>query len=150
MILRAAETAEVKQAFRRAAEHNAHPVHQVNDAWRCVAHCFDRRLIREEVAAVYRIVEVLPWGVAFALCINRTVDAALRAYRVGTLYRNEREQVDVNAGLRCFNRRHQAGETAADDDYFIFSHIECSPFEVLLQFCSSRSKSPMLRRTPLL
>ena len=78
VILCAAETTEIEQAFRRTVEHNAHPVHQMDDAWRRFAHRFNRRLVREKVAAVNRIVKMLPGGVAFAFRINRPVNAALR------------------------------------------------------------------------
>ena len=78
VILRAAETAEIQQALWSTAEHNAHPVHEVDDAWRRIAHRFNRRLVRKKVSAVYRIVKMLPGGVAFTFRINRAVNAALR------------------------------------------------------------------------
>ncbi len=60
MMLGAAETAEVEQAFGRAIEHHAHPIEQVDDRRRRLAHRLDRRLMRQEVAAVNRIVKVNP------------------------------------------------------------------------------------------
>ena len=57
---RAAEAAEVEQAFGRAVEGHAHAVEQVDDG-RARSHiCFDRGLVGEEVAAVDGVVEVLP------------------------------------------------------------------------------------------
>src|SRR5690606_31432457 len=82
VMLRSAEAAEIKQAFRSPVKHNAHPVHQVNNTWSRLTHCLNRRLVCEEVPAVYRIVKMLPRGVAFALRIDRSVNAALRAYGV--------------------------------------------------------------------
>ncbi|CDN41770.1 hypothetical protein BN871_AL_00170 [Paenibacillus sp. P22] len=143
VVLRAAEAAEVQQAFRRAAEHDAHPVHQVDDAGGRFAHRLDRRLVGEEVASVDGIVEVLPWGVPFALCIDGAVDAALRAHGVGALDRHEREQVDVHARLGRLDCSHQAGESAADDDNVVFSH----DFEVLLVYRINRSR--YVRRMPI-
>ncbi|MNJ40954.1 hypothetical protein D3C77_358590 [compost metagenome] len=79
MVLRTAETAEIKQALRRPVKHNAHPIHQVDDARSRFAHRFNRRLIRKEVSAVHRIVKMLPRGVTFTLRINGAVNTALRA-----------------------------------------------------------------------
>ena len=67
IVKRAAEAAKVEQTFGRAIERNAHPVEQIDDAGRGVAHGFDRRLVGEEVATVDRVVEMLPGGIAFAL-----------------------------------------------------------------------------------
>ena len=67
IVERAAETAEIEQALRRAVERDAHAVEQIDDARGGVAHGFNGRLVAKEVAAVNGIVEVLPGGVAFAL-----------------------------------------------------------------------------------
>ena len=95
VIERAAEAAEVEQAFRSAVEGNAHAVEQVDDGRRGLAHGLDGRLVGEKVAAVDGVVEVLVGGVAFALEILGGVDAALRADRVRTLDGDDRKQVDV-------------------------------------------------------
>ena len=68
-------------------------------AGRHLAHRFDRRLVGEEVAAVNRVVEVFPGRVAFAFGVDGAVDAALRADRMRTLHRNDREQIDRMARL---------------------------------------------------
>ena len=94
VVERAAEAAEVEQSLGRAVERHAHAVEQVDDAGRRVAHRLDRRLVGEEVAAVDRVVEVLPGGVALALQVLGGVDAALRAHRVRALHRHDREQID--------------------------------------------------------
>ncbi|MNE88190.1 hypothetical protein D3C80_1854700 [compost metagenome] len=60
MALGPAEPAEVEQPLRGAVEHDAHPVHQMDDARRGLAHRFDRRLVRQEVATVDSVVEMLP------------------------------------------------------------------------------------------
>ena len=67
VVERSAEAAEVQQSFRRAIERHAHAIEQVDDPGRRVAHRFHRRLVGEKVAAVDRVVEMLPGGVAFAL-----------------------------------------------------------------------------------
>ena len=68
-------------------------------AGRHVAHDFDRRLVGEEVAAVHRVVEVLPGGVALALQVLGSVDAALGADRVRPLDRDDGEEVNVTSHL---------------------------------------------------
>ena len=94
---RAAEAAEIQNAFRSAIEGNAHAVEQVDDGRSHLAHGFHGRLVREEVAAVDGVVKVQPGGVAFTLQVLGRVDAALRAHRVRTLNRDDREQVHVAA-----------------------------------------------------
>ncbi|MNO58965.1 hypothetical protein D3C76_495410 [compost metagenome] len=89
--LRAAEPAEVEQTLRRAVEHNAHPVHQMDNARCGLAHRFDRRLVGKKVAAVYGIVKMLPRRVTLAFGIHCTVNAALRADRMRSFHRNKGE-----------------------------------------------------------
>ena len=100
VIERAAEAAEVEQAFGRAVEGHAHAVEQVDDGGRRFAHCLDGGLVGEEVAAVDGVVEVLPGGVAFALEVLGGVDAALRADGVRALDRDDGEEVDRCRRLR--------------------------------------------------
>ncbi len=116
LIQRAAEAAEVEQAFRRAIEGNAHAVEQVDDAGRGLAHGLDRRLVGEEVAAVDGVVEVLAGGVAFALEVLGGVDAALRADRVRALDRDDGEQVNFTAHFGDLDDGGKAGEASAYDD----------------------------------
>src|SRR5262249_3900526 len=85
-------------------------------ARRRLAHGLDRRLVGEEVAAVDGVVEVLPGRVALTLRVDRAVDAALRAHRVRAAARDEREDVDLVAGLGELDDGREPGETAADDD----------------------------------
>ena len=99
VVERAAEAAEVEQAFGGAVEGNAHAVEQVDDAGRGLAHGLHRRLVGEEVAAVDGVVEVLPGGVAFALQVLGGVDAALGADRVRPLDRDDGEEVNVTSHL---------------------------------------------------
>ena len=79
---RAAEAAEVEQAFGRAIERHAHAVEHVDDARRGVGHALDGRLVREKVAAVDRLFEMDLGGVTLALGVHARVDPALRADRV--------------------------------------------------------------------
>ena len=53
-----AEAPEVQQSFAGAVEHDAHTVQQVNDTGSGIAHALDQGLVRQEVAAVDRIVQV--------------------------------------------------------------------------------------------
>ncbi|MNW49704.1 hypothetical protein D3C74_271340 [compost metagenome] len=116
MVLRPAKPAEIKQALRRAVEHHAHPVHQVNNAGRCLTHRLNGRLVSQEVPAVYRVVKMLPGRVAFPFRIDGSVNAALRAHRVGTFHRHERKELHRHARFGRFDRSHQAGQAAANDD----------------------------------
>ena len=68
-------------------------------AGRHVAHGLHGRLVGEEVAAVDRVVEVLPGGVALALQVLGGVDAALGADRVRPLDRDDGEEVNVTSHL---------------------------------------------------
>ena len=78
------ETTEIKQTFRCPVEHNAHPVHQVDDTRCCFTHRFNWWLVRKEVAAIHGIVKVNPWGVALTLGVYRSVNATLGTYGVGS------------------------------------------------------------------
>ena len=99
VVERAAKAAKIQKAFGRAIEGDAHAVEQIDDAGGGLAHRFDRRLVGEKVAAIDRVVKVLPGGIAFALEVLRGVDAALRAHRVRAFHRDNREEVDFAAHL---------------------------------------------------
>ena len=123
VVERAAEAAEIEQAFGRAVERDAHAVEQVNDAGGGIAHVFDRRLVGEEVAAVNRVVEVLVSGVAFALQVLGGVDAALRAHRVRALHRDDGEEVNLATHFGDLDNCGQACEASANDDDFRSCHL---------------------------
>src|SRR5690242_10990052 len=116
MMLGAAEAAEIQESLGRAIEHHAHAVEQVDDSRRGFTHPLYRGLIGQEVAAIDSVVEVDVGRVALALGVNRAVDSALRADRVRTLDRNDREQIDLLPGLRELHRGRQTGEPATDND----------------------------------
>ena len=116
VVERAAEAAEVEQAFGGAIEGHAHAVEQVDDAGRGLAHGFDGSLVGEEVAAIDGVVEVLVGGVAFALEVFGGVDAALRADRVRALDGDDGEQIHVAAGFGDLDDRCEAGEPSANHD----------------------------------
>ena len=113
---RSAEAAKVEQPLGRAVEGHAHAVEHEDDARRGVAHGLDRRLVREEVAAVDGLFEVHLRRVALALGVDAGVDAALRTDRVRSLDRDEREEVDGDALFAELDDRHQAGKPAAHHD----------------------------------
>ena len=115
---RSAKAAKIEQAFLRARERHAHAIKQINDRRRHVAHAFDRRLVREKVAAVNRVVEMLRRRIAFAFRVDRAVDPALRADRVRALYRHDRDQIDIVPRLRDLHRRRKTRKPAADDRDF--------------------------------
>ena len=79
LILLTAEIAQIQHAFCRAGERHAHPVKHLDELRRCFDHALYRKLIGQEVAAIYRIVEVLVDGIMLALRVHAGVDAALRA-----------------------------------------------------------------------
>ena len=88
VVERAAEAALVAKAFGRAVEGHAQAVHQVDDPRGPVGHFLDRRLVLQEVAAVDRVVEVLPLVVAeLPGEVVDAVDAALGADAVRALDR---------------------------------------------------------------
>src|SRR5450631_122197 len=122
VIERAAEAAEVEQTFGSAIERNAHAVEQIDDSGSGLAHGLDRRLVREEVATVNRVVEMDPGGIAFALQVLGRVDAALRAHRVRALYRNDGKQVNLTAHLGNLDDGGEACQAAAHYDNFRSCH----------------------------
>src|SRR5437588_13111506 len=111
----AAEASEVEKTFGRAREGDAHSVEEVYDRGGHLAHLLDGRLAGEEVAAVDRVVEVLPGRVALAFGVDRAVDAALRTDRVRALDGHDREEFDRVPALRDLHRRRKSGESAADN-----------------------------------
>ncbi len=132
VVQRPAEAAKIEQPFGRAIERHAHAVEQIDDPRRRLAHVFNRRLVAQEVAAINRVVKVLPGRIALALQILRRVDAALRAHRVRTLHRNDREQIDLAAHLRDLDHGRQSSESAAYDNNFGSRHRSLSTFCGLL------------------
>src|SRR5205807_10310929 len=60
MMLGSAKTTKVEQSFIRSRKRHSHAIEQVDDRRRHLAHGFRRRLIREKVAAINRVVEMLP------------------------------------------------------------------------------------------
>src|SRR5271157_511145 len=121
-----AEAAKVEQTFRRAVKRNAHAVEQVNDSGRGLAHVFDRRLVAEEIAAVNRVVEVLPGGIALALEILCGIDAALGADGVRALHRDDGKKINAAAHLRDLDHGGKSGQSAAYHNDFGSCHY-CLP-----------------------
>jgi len=115
---RSAKAPEIDQAFLRARKRDAHPVEQIDDLRRHLAHSLDGRLVRQKVAAVNRVVEMLGGRIALPLRVDRAVDAALRADRMRALDRHDRDQIDVVSLLGDLHRRRQSCQTAADNRYF--------------------------------
>ena len=76
---RSTEATKIEQPFGSAVERDSHAVEHEDDARRCVAHSLDGRLVGQEVSAVGGFFEVDLGAVAFALGVDRGVDAALRA-----------------------------------------------------------------------
>ena len=150
VVERAAETAEIEQAFGRAVEGYAHAVEQVDDAGRGFAHGFDGRLVGEEVAAVDGVVEVLAGGVAFALEILGGVNATLRAYGMGALDRDDGEEVDVAACFRDFDDCCEPGQASANHD----DSGCCHSLSVLSNACKTAARklarpAQLMRRVEL-
>ncbi len=121
-LLGAAESAQVKQAFRRTVEHHAHAVEKVHDAWRRFAHAAHLRLVGQEIAAVDGVVEMLVHAVAFALGVQGRVDAALCAGGMRALEGHQREQVNLQSGFHNFERCHKPGKAAAYNGYSSVNH----------------------------
>ena len=91
VVERSAEATKIKQALRSTIEWHTHAIEQIDDCGRGVAHRFHGRLVGEEIPAINRVVKVLPGRVALALQIFRGVNSTLRADRMRTLDRHDRE-----------------------------------------------------------
>ena len=126
LVLLAAEVAEVENALRRARERHAHAVEHLDELRRGLDHALDSELVGEEVAAVDRVIEMLVDGIMLALRVHAGVDAALGAEGVGALDGAVGEEVYLAAALANLERRHEAGEAAADDDDLIFWFVSHS------------------------
>lgn len=74
-------------------------------------------MIGEKIAAVGRFFEVNLGTVAFALGIDRGIDASLGADGMRTFDGNEGNQIDGHSGFAQFDDGHEARETSADDDH---------------------------------
>ncbi len=127
LVERAAEAAEVEQAFGGAVEGDAHAVEQVDDGGALRGHVLDGRLVGEEVAAVDGVVEVLEDVVAFALEVLGGVDAALGADGVRALDGDDGEEVDGAAGFGDLDDGGETGEASAyyDDAWCCCCHGAC-------------------------
>ena len=77
--LRATESAQVKKTFRSAIEHDPHAIEKVHDGRSRLAHARHHGLVRQEIAAVDGIVDVLPDRIAFTLGVEHRIDTALCA-----------------------------------------------------------------------
>jgi hypothetical protein len=111
---RAAEPAKIEQAFFGPRKRHAHPVEQINDLGRHLAHPLYRGLIGQKIPAVNCVVQMLRRRIAFALGIYGSVYAALRAHRVRPLHRHHGNQVNI---VPCFGDLHcgcKARKPAAD------------------------------------
>ena len=77
--LRTTESAQVKKAFRSAVEHDPHAIEKVHDGRSRLAHACHHGLVRQEIAAIDGIVDVLPDRIAFTLGVEHRIDTALCA-----------------------------------------------------------------------
>ncbi len=139
LVERAAEAAEVEQAFGGAVEGDAHAVEQVDDGRALRGHVLDGGLVGEEVAAVDGVVEVLEDGVALALEVLGGVDAALGADGVRALDGDDREEVDGAAGFGDLDDGGEAGEASAYDDDAGCCCCHCLVFPLFALNLSKRS-----------
>ncbi len=116
LVERSTEAAEVEQTLGCAVEGDPHAVEQVDDRRTLRSHVLDRGLVGEEIAAIDSVVEVFEDGVALALQVLGCVNAALRADRVRALDRDDREQVDLAAGLSDLDDGRETREASSYDD----------------------------------
>src|SRR5471030_2408690 len=106
----AAKPPKIQQTFRRTVEGNTHAIQQIDDGRRSLTHGLDRRLVGKKIAAVNRVVKVLPRGIAFALEVLGSVNATLRAYGVRSFHRHDGKQINVTTGFCDLDDRRQPGE----------------------------------------
>ena len=114
MMFGAAEAARVQESFLRARKGNSHAIEEVDNCGGHFAHRFRGWLIREKVPAVNGVVKMFPRRIAFALGVDRAVDAALRANRVRALHRHDGKEIDVMTGFGNLHPSRQSGKAAAD------------------------------------
>jgi len=113
----------VAEAFGGAIERDAQAIHEVDDARAPIAHFLHGRLMLEKVAAIDRVVEMLPLVVALLTReVVDAVDPALRADAVGALDGHQAHEIHVEAELSELHGGGQAGQAAADDKYALFGH----------------------------
>ena len=87
-------------------------------------HLLDGRLVLQEIAAIDRVVEVLPLAVAqLPRLIVAAVDAALGTDAVRAFDRRQAHQVDGNSQFGQFHGGCQARQTAADNHHALFGHL---------------------------
>src|SRR5687768_12559127 len=115
---RSTKPPEIHQAFLCSRKWNSHPIEQVDDLRSHIAHSLNRGLVRQKVAAVHRIVEMLRRRVAFAFGVDRAINAALCTHRVRAFYRHDRYEID---SVTRFGYLHRGGEpckpAAYDGDF---------------------------------
>jgi len=58
-----------RASLRRAVEHDAHAIQQINNSRRRFAHALYERLICQEIATINCVVKMFRGGVAFALLV---------------------------------------------------------------------------------
>src|SRR6185295_16365332 len=109
------EASKIKEPFARAREGHTHPIEEINDRWRHLAHRFCRRLAGKKVAAINRIVKMFPGGIAFAFCVDCAINTALRADGVGALDGNNREKINCMARFSDLHCRRKACKPATDN-----------------------------------
>ena len=113
--LRTAESAQVKQTLRGSIEHYAHAVEHVDDFWGGFAHGAYLRLVRQKVATVNGVVEVLVYRITFTFGVQRGVYAPLRTGGMRALEGNERKQVNAQARFYDFQSSHQPRKASANN-----------------------------------
>jgi hypothetical protein len=91
VVQRSAEPAEIEVPFRRPVELHAHPIQEVDQIRRGIAHRLAQRLIGEEVAAFDGVDEVDLGGVVFSPDVDGAVDPPLGADGMGAPHRHHGE-----------------------------------------------------------
>ncbi len=124
---RAAEPPLVAETLGSPVERDPKAIHQVDDSWTPLGHFLDGRLMAKKIAAVYRVVKVLPLGVAeLARQVVDAVDAALGTHAMGAADRSEAYQIHLDSQFGQFHRGGQPGQPSSDDHNTAFGH-QCVP-----------------------
>src|SRR5579864_1409678 len=118
MVQRAAKAPKIQQTLWRPIEGNAHAIQQIDNRRRGFTHGFHRGLVGKKVAAVDRVVKVLPGCVAFTLEVFGGIDAALGAYGMRSLDRHDRKEIYVTARFSNLDGCRQPCQPAAYHDNF--------------------------------
>src|SRR5699024_8998144 len=100
------EATEIQQSFWCPIKHNTNTIHQIDNQWGCITHCFYWWLVCYEVTTINCVIKLFPRRVTFPFSIDSTIDTDLSTNGVRAFNRYNGKQIYGNACLSSFNGRH--------------------------------------------